>query len=59
VNRIKAIVNLWFDPGEEAKCQELYPACEGCPFYFQPDPEEADMACKTMWSLIEHAAANL
>ena len=56
MQRIKEIVDLWFDQSEEAKCKELYPDdCKGCPFCFQTNPEKEEMACKTIWLLIEKA----
>ena len=58
--KIKEIVDLWFDQSEEAKCKQLYPdGCNGCPFLYQPDPEKEDMACKTIWLLIEKAMQGL
>jgi hypothetical protein len=60
MNRIKEIVDLWFDQSEEAKCKHRYQNdCNGCPFFFQPDPNKEDMACKTVWMLFEKANKNL
>jgi hypothetical protein len=59
MNKINEIVELWFDQSGESKCQQLYPACNGCPFCFQANPEKEDMACKTIWLLIEKAAKNI
>jgi hypothetical protein len=58
MNKIKAIVDLWFDQSDEAKCQQLYPDCEACPFFFQVNFEKEDMACKTIWLLIEKVNNN-
>jgi hypothetical protein len=58
VNKIKAIVDLWFDQSDEAQCKELVPSCEACPFFFQIDPQKEEMACKTIWLLLEKANNN-
>jgi hypothetical protein len=57
VNKIKAIVDLWFDQSDEAKCKEIFHSCEECPFFFQVDPQKEEMACKTIWLLLEKANA--
>ena len=60
MQKIKEIIDLWFDQSKEAQCKRLYPNdCSGCPFYFQPDSEKEDMACKTIWKLIENAKGRL
>jgi hypothetical protein len=57
MNMNKEIVDLWFDQREEAKCRQLYP-CTECPFYFHVSPWSGDMACKTIWLVIEKARSN-
>jgi hypothetical protein len=60
MNKIKGIVDLWFNRSEEAACKRLYPDdCKGRPFLFQPDSAKEGMACKAIWSLIEKSAQNI
>jgi hypothetical protein len=59
MKRIKEIVDLWFDQSEEAICKRRYFDCNGCPFFFQVNSDNEDMACKTIWLLFEKAQSNL
>jgi hypothetical protein len=60
MEKIKKIVDLWFERGEETACKTLYPNdCKGCPFRYQPDPDKSAWACKTIWRLIEGAAGTV
>ena len=53
--KIKQIVGLWFNKSNEAKCKDLYPDCNGCPFNFEANAEK-ETACKAIWNLIEEAS---